>query len=88
VLRTGKDTVDPGEWDSLMSASEVRIQRLHKRSIQSGRGVPYVAYFPQNATFIADQPDIPRAGICLPVTAIAQIRRILLAALSEVDRVE
>ena len=70
VLRAGKDSVDPGQWDSLVPASDVRIGRLNERSIQEGWGVPYVAYFPQNASFIKDQPGIPPAGMCLPVTAV------------------
>jgi pimeloyl-ACP methyl ester carboxylesterase len=74
VLRTGKDNVDPGQWDSLVPASDVRIERLHERSLQPGWGVPYVAYFSQNAGFIKDQPGSPRAGMCLPVTALVTFR--------------
>ena len=74
VARTGKDVVDPGQWDSLVSAAEVRIKRLYDRSVQPGWGVPYVAYFPKNADLIKDQPGIPRAGMCLPVTAVVTFR--------------
>ena len=74
VARTGKDVVDPGQWDSLVSAAEVRIKRLYDRSVQPGWGVPYVAYFPKNAGLIKDQPGIPRAGMCLPVTAVVTFR--------------
>jgi hypothetical protein len=74
VLRTGKENVDPGQWDSLVPASDVRIKRLYKRSFQPGWGVPYVAYFSENASFIKDQPGIPRAGMCLPVSAILTFR--------------
>ncbi len=74
VARTGKDVVDPGQWDSLVSAAEVRIKRLHNRSVQPGWGVPYVAYFPKTADFLNDQPGIPRAGMCLPVTALVNFR--------------
>jgi hypothetical protein len=85
VARTGKDVVDPGQWDSLESAAEVRIKRLYDRSVQPGWGVPYVAYFPKNAGLIKDQPGIPRAGMCLPVTALVTFRgrRILIEALAQ-----
>ncbi len=74
VLRADKDSVDPGQWDSLVPASDVRIGRLNQRSVQEGWGVPYVAYFPQNAGFIKDQPGIPPVGMCLPVTAVLTFR--------------
>jgi pimeloyl-ACP methyl ester carboxylesterase len=70
VARAGDNVVDPGQWDSLVPVDEVRIKRLYNRSIQSGWGVGYVAYFSRNADFIKDQPGIPKAGMCLPVTAI------------------
>ncbi|MFZ0710492.1 MAG: hypothetical protein WAM53_10670, partial [Terrimicrobiaceae bacterium] len=74
VQRAGKDIVDPGLWDSLVTVDEVRIKRLYKRSMQSGWGVAYVAYFPKDAGFLKDQPGIPKAGMCLPVTGIVTFR--------------
>ena len=74
VARAGKDVVDPGQWDSLVPASEVRIKRLDNRSIQPGWGVPYVAYFPKNADFLKEQPGIPKVGMCLPVTALVKFQ--------------
>ena len=74
VARTGADILDPGQWDSLVPAAEVRIKRLQNRSIQPGWGVPYVAYFPKNAGFLKAQPGIPKAGMCLPVTALVKFR--------------
>ena len=74
VARTGAEIVDPGQWDSLVPAADVRIKRLQNRSVQPGWGVPYVAYFPKTAGFLAGQPGIPRAGMCLPVTALVKFR--------------
>ncbi|HEY5769362.1 MAG TPA: hypothetical protein VIS71_05895 [Terrimicrobium sp.] len=74
VARTGAEIVDPGQWDSLVPAADVRIKRLQNRSAQPGWGVPYVAYFPKTAGFLAGQPGIPRAGMCLPVTALVKFR--------------
>lgn len=70
VVRSGSGLLDPSTAQSLIPASTVRIKGLTQRSLQSGVGVPFVAYFPKNSPALAKQPGIPPAGLAMPISVV------------------
>ncbi|HVE16460.1 MAG TPA: hypothetical protein VNB29_06975 [Chthoniobacterales bacterium] len=72
IVRSGPAVLDPALARKITLASSVRIKGLKTpRSVQSGLGVPYVAWFPPKSPFLVGQPGIPPlAGMSIPVTAL------------------
>jgi hypothetical protein len=70
ILRGGPTVLDPAQPVRLVASDQIRISGLRQRSRQEGLGLPYVAWFPHGARFLADEPGVPPSGMAIPVTAV------------------
>lgn len=75
VSPEGRRTMDPRMADRIVPADDLEIEGLRVRTVQEGAGLPCVAHFRPWSAGLRGQPGIPPlAGVCGPVTAVADSR--------------
>ena len=59
----------PTAPDVLLPADQLKIRGLPERKIQSGFGLPMVAWFRSGSDFLQGEPGVSASGMAIPVTA-------------------
>lgn len=70
IVRGGKAILDPSQPELLVPADQVAVRGLLQRTVQPGVGLPFCAWFPQDAPFLEGEPGIPSSGLAMPATAV------------------